>query len=262
MPFLELDGTLWELQGGETTVGSGEDATLRVDGRGLTANHFVVSVDVAGVVELRACSEHGVVVLNGSPARLEPISLGPGDVIAAGAARFRYLADESASDGAAPLDDGRTAHLIDEDRSGAYPLSAQAITIGRDTSSVIRIRNPRVSRFHADVRAEAGVHVLYPFGAGATRVNGKRIRAPHVLEEGDRIDIGGTVLRFTRAPLPGDVHPADAEWELNDSQAMRATLLHGAVTSGERPVPRRSPPLWLLVTAAVLLAAIGYLVLA
>jgi pSer/pThr/pTyr-binding forkhead associated (FHA) protein len=196
------------------------------------------------------------------------VTLVPGDVIAAGTARFRYLDDAEMLEafprevvGHAEGDaEAHAAHLIDEAAQGAYPLSQRTITIGRDTSSVIRLKDPRVSRYHADIRAEAGVYVLHPLGASGTYVNHERITAPRVLEEGDRIEIGGTALRFTRAPLPDEVHPADAEWELNDPQAMRATLLHGAVTAREDAVPEGPSRLWLLAAAAVLLAIVGYLV--
>ena len=156
--------------------------------------------------------------------------------------------------------DEAAAHLIDEGSRGAYPLAHRAITIGRDTSSVIRLKDPGVSRYHADIRAENGAYVLYPLGSSGTFVNSERIAAPRALAEGDRIEIGGLSLRFTRAPLPDDVHPADAEWELNDPQAMRATLMHEVVPPGAA-VSDRPSRFWILVALAVLLAVAGYAVL-
>lgn len=153
-----------------------------------------------------------------------------------------------------------TAHLIDEQSHGAYPLSHRTITIGRDGSSVIRLKDPGVSRYHADIRAEADGYVLHPLGSSGTYVNGERISAPRLLDEGDRIEIGGMSLRFTRAPLPDDVHPADAEWELDDPQAMRATLMHEAVAAGGGVVAAGPSRLWILAVVAILLAIVGYVV--
>lgn len=260
MPFLELGGTRFELRDGETTVGSGAQASWRLASHDLAAKHFIVAVDEAGSAALRPCSDHSVVVLNGRQAPPNDVTLSSGDLIAAGTARFRFLARESDASLPGQEEPVALAHLVDDEVSGAYQLSHRTITIGRDTSSVIRLKDPRVSRFHADIRAEAGVFVLYPLGSGGTYVNAERLTAPRVLQEGDRIEIGDTVLRFTRQALPDDVHPADAELELNDPQAMRATLLHGTVNGGERGAKEGRSRLWLLAAAAVGLAILGYII--
>ena len=45
MPYLELNGDVHELSDGETTVGSGAQATWRLAAHDLAARHFVVMVD-------------------------------------------------------------------------------------------------------------------------------------------------------------------------------------------------------------------------
>ena len=266
MPYLELNGALHELGEGETTVGSGAQATWRLPSHDLAARHFVVILDRTSGVELKPCSPQSVVVVNGEQVATGSVPLHAGDVIAAGGARFRFFDDaDSLGDAAtetAPEQAGAAAaHLIDEGERGAYPLTHRTTTIGRDVSSVVRLKDPRVSRFHADIRMEAGSWVLYPMGASGTVVNGQRISTPHVLREGDRLTIGGASFRFTRASLPADVQAAESVLELNDPQAMRATLLHGAVTTGEHPAAEGPSRLWLLAIVAVALAIIGWMML-
>ena len=266
MPYLELNGTTHELGEGETTVGSGAQATWRLLSHDLAARHFVVVRGPAGAVELQPCSPQSVVVVNGEQVSTGSVALRTGDVIAAGGARFHFIEDAGALGSLAarlPAADAgtTTAHLIDEGARGAYPLTHRTTTIGRDVSSVVRLKDPRVSRFHADIRMEAESWVLYPMGASGTVINGQRISTPHVLREGDRVTIGGSSFRFTRAPLPADVQAAEAVLDLNDPQAMRATLLHGAVTTGEHPVDEGPSRLWLLAVIAVALAVIGWMML-
>ena len=263
MPYLELNGAMHELTDRETTVGSGAQATWRLQAHDLAARHFVVVVDPSHGAELQPCSPQSVVVLNGEQVSVASAPLRAGDVIAAGGARFRFIDDPAAlaALAAEEAEPAAAAHLIDERVRGAYPLTHRTTTIGRDVSSVIRLKDPRVSRFHADIRMEAGSWVLYPMGASGTVVNGQRASAPHALREGDRVTIGGASFRFTQAPLPPDVQTAEAVLELNDPQAMRATLLHQAVTTGEHSASEAPSRLWLLAIVAVALAIIGWMVL-
>ena len=263
MPFLELNGEVHELSDAETTVGSGAQATWRLASHDLAARHFVVVLDPATGAELEPCSPQSVVVVNGKQVSTGRVALRAGDVIAAGEARFRFIEDRVAlaalTQRTSDASDG--AHLIDERARGAYPLTHRTTTIGRDVSSVVRLKDPRVSRFHADIRMEAGSWVLYPMGASGTVVNGQRISAPHVLCEDDRVSIGGSSFRFTKSPLPADVQAAESVLELNDPQAMRATLLHGVVTTGERPTAEGPSRLWLLALVAIALAILGWILL-
>ncbi|HUF28510.1 MAG TPA: FHA domain-containing protein [Gemmatimonadaceae bacterium] len=260
MTYLELNGTLKELGDGKLTVGSGAQATWRVTHHDLAARHFVVERDQADGIVLRPCSAQSIVVVNGRQVPMQELALHPGDVIAAGTARFRVVPNGDVPSTPLPEEPASAGHLIDERTMGAFPLSHRTTTIGRDTSSVIRLTNPRVSRFHADIRVEAGAFVLYPMGASGTAVNDERLSGPHVLREGDRITVGDATFCFTRAPLPADVHPADTELVLDDPQGLRATLLHGAVTTGEHASAERPSHIWLLAVVALGLAVLGYII--
>ena len=90
-------------------------------------------------------------------------------------------------------------------------------TLGRDPGNDIILRDPKVSRHHAEIVFERGFFVLHDLAsANGTYVNGKRIRvAP--LTHGARLRMGNTYGRFSEelptesdaAPLAAPVEPFD-----------------------------------------------------
>jgi pSer/pThr/pTyr-binding forkhead associated (FHA) protein len=72
-------------------------------------------------------------------------------------------------------------------------------TLGRDPGNDIILRDPKVSRHHAEIVFERGFFVLHDLAsANGTYVNGKRIRvAP--LTHGARLRMGNTYGRFSRS---------------------------------------------------------------
>ncbi|MFO0865611.1 MAG: ATP-binding protein [Gemmataceae bacterium] len=83
---------------------------------------------------------------------------------------------------------------IDEGRQ--FELRDAVISIGRDSSSRIRLNDTEVSRRHAEFRREGdGVRVIDVGSANGTFVNQKRVQEA-LLQPGDRIAIGQSVLVF------------------------------------------------------------------
>lgn len=257
MPVLENNGTTRELTTAETVVGSGATATWRVPGADLAAKHFIVAVGEDGNVSVRSCSTQNVVVVNGRQLGVRPLPLADGDTIAAGSTQFVFARDANALQPAREPDSS-AAHLVDERNRVAFPLSRRSVSIGRDQASIIAVRDPQVSRFHADVKSEAGVYVLYSMGSAGTKVNGHGVAAPRVLEPGDRIEIGGTSLTFTRGALPSGVRPTKGE-DADDATewSRRPTVTSAILTTGESQrmeTPGRSPVMMIgivLVVAAI-----------
>jgi pSer/pThr/pTyr-binding forkhead associated (FHA) protein len=70
-------------------------------------------------------------------------------------------------------------------------------TVGRDPGNDIILRDPKVSRHHAEIVFERGFFVLHDLAsANGTYVNGKRVRvAP--LTHGARLRLGNTYGRFS-----------------------------------------------------------------
>jgi DNA-binding SARP family transcriptional activator len=81
-----------------------------------------------------------------------------------------------------------------------FPLKAAVTTIGRRADQTIVLTDDRASRSHAAVRRSANGYELVDAGStNGTRHNGERVSGPVVLQPGDEIRIGTTVLQFVEA---------------------------------------------------------------
>jgi hypothetical protein len=76
-----------------------------------------------------------------------------------------------------------------------YPLDKPAVSIGRSAENDIRLADLKVSSRHAVIRQEGGRFILEDLGStNGTFVNGEQVAAPRLIGQGDRIQIGETVL--------------------------------------------------------------------
>ena len=172
--------------------------------------------------------------------------------------RPRASADTPAADTARQDTAVLAAWLLDEHARRAYPLERRAVTIGRDATSSIHLGDPSVSRFHADVRREAGMFVLYSTGSAGTKVNGQRVGGPVPLEEGDRVEIGGATLRFTRQAPAGAtlVRGGDAN---EDTLTRRATVTARQYDAADESAEGRGNRTLIVAVALAVIAALVYL---
>lgn len=116
----------------------------------------------------------------------------------AGAASTHTVAFSDASANQASFAQGSYARLIDRKTRREHELSSMRMLIGRESTNDIVVRDPNVSRTHAELRLEHGSSwVLTDLGStNGTFVNGREITA-QTLRDGDRIDIGVTSLLFS-----------------------------------------------------------------
>jgi len=151
-----------------------------------------------------------------------------------------------------------TAYLVYEFERRAYPLSDAGFTIGRDAGSNIVLREPSVSRSHAEVRAEGGEYVLHTTGATGTRLNGELLNTPRQLRDGDRIEVGTAELTFRRSKLPLGVSVVDrAEAHPLDDILSRRTTISNPILGGRHLVKRQNA-LPMVLLFLVLILAVGY----
>lgn len=272
MPFLELDGNadvaekLRQLEG-ETIVGSGAQSTWRIQRLDLAARHFAVRVDVAGAATVAPATPRSVVILNGRQVPHEGVPLASGDVLCAGSARFVFLASKSAPR-PAPVAAAQ-AYLIDSAGRKGYTLRRKVVQIGREIGCSIVLRDPSVSRFHADIRGEGGEHVLYSMGATGTKINGAPASEPRVLQEGDQIHVGATSFVFTRSRLPDGIKPTDFEDHADDSINRRATQVYQKAVTGAGPSVKKrgiaaaANPLMIgaIALSVLVIGVLGYMLL-
>ena len=261
MPFLELEGKP-DLENnprelvGDVVVGSGSQATWRLSGSDLAARHFRISL-TNGTAQVTPASPQNVVVLNGDQVPTDGSPLNSGDVLAAGQARFVFLTDLK-SKRPTPVTEMPEAHLIDVTNKKGYTLRRRVVQIGREIGCSIVLKDPTVSRFHADVRAEGGQFVLYAMGSSGTKVNGEPAVVPRLLREGDQITMGDTTFTFSALAMPAGIrsvqfedHEDDAFSRKNTQLAQRAvTMEHGKYKRGEK---KQLPLIPILIGAAVVI---------
>ncbi|MBN1774487.1 MAG: sigma 54-interacting transcriptional regulator [Deltaproteobacteria bacterium] len=85
-----------------------------------------------------------------------------------------------------------------EARTVPVPPDA-VLVVGRDEQAVVALADEKASRRHAEIRSAAGeVTVIDLRSTNGTFVNGERVTRTHVLEHGDEIRIGGTLLTLFR----------------------------------------------------------------
>jgi len=258
VPWLAFGMMTRELRDGDLIVGSAPDAGWRVTTGDLMPRHFALFVR-ARDVSVRACTTDNVVAVNGEQISAEPRALRDGDVISAGSGRFAYNNDAPR---ATPLDPPEflPAHLIDERRRLAHPLTNRSTSIGRDASNDVVLRDPGASRFHAEIRREAGGFALHTIGATGAAVNGVSSRAPRLLKEGDAVEIAFETFRFTQQPLPSDVSIAPMHVAENDESGRRATLSSEQLVVDEDNSAGRHSNRVKLMVAIVLVVVLALLI--
>jgi pSer/pThr/pTyr-binding forkhead associated (FHA) protein len=244
-----------ELRDGEIVIGSGADADWRISTADLRPRHFTITVYGLNA-SLRASSKDNVVVVNDKQLVGVPHLLNDGDVIAAGAGRFVF-SEDTPRIGPMPAESNEPVFLVNLSGNTGRQLLSRSTTLGRDASSTIVVNDPSASRFHAEVRREAGGFALHSMGTAGTLLNGRKISAPIVLAEGDVIEIARRKWRFTRtAPQAEAQAPRDAA----DSQWRARAPETGTLAAVPEPAQRSRWPK-LVTIAGILLAAatIGFL---
>jgi predicted component of type VI protein secretion system len=253
MSWLAFGTLTRELRDGEIVVGSGADADWPVATADLMPRHFQMTVK-GPMVSLRPCSDN-VVVVNGDQVVGTSRSIADGDAILAGSGRFVFTADAPQ---VAPVEPPATsqAYLIDEQARVAHPLLNRSAPIGRDASNAVVIRDPRASRFHAEIRREAGGFALHSIGASGTFLNGSVMASPSMLKEGDAIEIAFSPLRFTLLVPGADVAIAPPHSAENDEFNRKPTLSTDQVSDAGDPDSARLR----LAVIVVAILVVGFVV--
>jgi predicted component of type VI protein secretion system len=252
--WLSTEGAALQVSEGQTIVGSGPHAGWRLLAYDLAPKHFVVARH-GDRVTICAANVESVVAVNGRQIGTSPIDLHAGDMVDAGSTRFAFSRERTSGVSAAPVG---PAHIV-EARSGVvHPLSGSSVGIGRDRSNGILVRDPTASRFHAEIRQEAGGWVLHPRGSSGTAVNGRRVGTPERLQEGDRIEIGHIEMRFVASAAPADAPRAAAPTVEDQDRGHRRTIIQSAVMEIPREEARRSN-VWIFVLLGLVIVGTLYL---
>jgi len=247
--WLTLGSTTRELRNGEVVVGSGADADWRIPTADLMPRHFTVTVYDLNA-SLKPTTRDNVVAVNGKQVASTCV-LHDGDVILAGNGRFLFCdeAPRSAPDDSSP---SRTQFLINETARVTHELRSRSTTIGRDASNGIVVRDPAASRFHAEIRREAGGFVLHSMGSAGTTLNGRKLEGPALLGDGDQIHVAYTPFRFTGS-APAEIPLSDGPTNTRDSAARHPTLSTGKISV----VPKEGSKTIQVIVGLILVLAVA-----
>lgn len=109
-----------------------------------------------------------------------------------------------------------TFRLIDRIGGRVWPLSSEALVIGRGEACGVRVEDPLASRVHCKVWAEAArVYVEDLGSSNATLVNGAAVQSSEVAS-GDRLGIGSSVFEIESLDTLASMTNSDDEAETVD----------------------------------------------
>lgn len=131
--------------------------------------------------------------------------------------------------------ENRPVYLIFEFERRAYPIGAEPFTVGRGGSCDLVIREPAVSRVHAEITHSSDGIIIKPFGATPTMVNGAPVEGSSILHHGDQIDIGTAKLTFNEFSLPLGVSIVDKsrrKTDVDEDAATRRPTITNPILSG------------------------------
>lgn len=153
---------------------------------------------------------------------------------------------------------GADAWLVDERWFKVYPIVGDT-TIGRSAKCTIILRDPAVSRVHAEVIRRPNGYALRAHAA--TTLNGAEVSAESLLQEGDVIDIEVTTLRFTMSAPTGEMFLVSRDYPTpkDREEAPTRPTLHAMhpIT-----IASRVPVFWRRILIAVLLVGLLLFLLA
>jgi hypothetical protein len=108
--------------------------------------------------------------------------------------------------------------LIGADVGRTFALAEASTGLGRGKDVAVRLRDIAVSRHHARIRHHEGAFLLEDLDSpNGLFLNGKPVKTPTPLHEGDVIELGRTLLRFQapvgtpEAETPPETAPTPAE---------------------------------------------------
>ena len=156
---------------------------------------------------------------------------------------------------------GDAPYLVYEFERRAYPLYDAAFTIGRDAASNIVVREPTVSRSHAEVRRDGDEYFVHAVGATVTRHNGSPVTTPVKLTDGDRIEVGSAEISFRRGRLPLGVSIVDTASPIGhdpDVTTKRDTIANPILGASKGAVDKKKNTPGTLILFVVLIAAAVY----
>ena len=95
-----------------------------------------------------------------------------------------------------------------------FPLTAEATRIGRERINHIQVKNPTVSRFHAEIHRRGSCYSIEDkLSTNGTTLNGTALKGESTLSDRDVISLGEARLVFVMDPTdaPARFRPENLE---------------------------------------------------
>lgn len=146
---------------------------------------------------------------------------------------------------ASQLDSAMLVQYVDSQERLSWTLSREApITLGRDRSCAIQLRDRQISRHHACIVWVQDQYVIEDLGStNGTVVNRELCSRPHSLIDGDEIQLGGVTLNFLDEERTEPLVSTQPEAGLNVKHSSRSFSIDGVLA--EEPL---SPPQFRMLT--------------
>jgi pSer/pThr/pTyr-binding forkhead associated (FHA) protein len=210
------DGQVYPLAGDQVDVGGQEGDVVLRDDPYLSPRHARISRRGDTFVLRDLDSVNGVYL------RIrQPVDLCDGDMILAGQEVLRF---ETLPDAELPLGPAcvhgvmlfgtpevpRVARLVQYATEGVgrdvYYLYRDETILGRENGDVVFTDDPFLSRRHASVTVDRTHRRFVLRDLGSSNGTAVRLRAEHVLQDGDQFRVGRHLFRFDRVRAPGGRH--------------------------------------------------------
>jgi pSer/pThr/pTyr-binding forkhead associated (FHA) protein len=247
MPYLQSPDAQYPLAPGETRVGPGEGAQLRIPAGGAPGDAadaalVVISIGTDGAASLRVAQGDAGVFVNGVPVGREPAPLLHGDRVALHGVEMRFADEGQSGDTqeiptqsdvgvatpSAGIGEARSrGRLVSLTDGREYAVPEEGLVLGRDAGCDVVVVAPNVSRRHARITQVGGGYALVDTSSNGILVNGARVAGQLALARGDTVRIGPDEFRFYADPEP----PAPAR-SLDNTPSLQATA---AIPAIKRP---------------------------
>jgi hypothetical protein len=145
-------------------------------------------------------------------------------------AETQDMQEKDAADEGTPL---RLAFLI-VGGTKVYTIQAAVTNIGRRSDNHLIVDDPRISRYHAQVRYVRGRFIIFDLNStGGTYVNGQRVNQS-VLYPGDVISLSGLPIIFGQDSPPPGMSKGDTA-PLNLDSGDRSTAVLKSIPPSSKP---------------------------
>lgn len=124
-----------------------------------------------------------------------------------------------------------------------YPIMKTEVTIGRDPNAEILINDAEISRHHAVIKAGPEGYMIEDLGStNGTIINGQRIVGPHILHEGEMINLGEHIALIFEAQLDFDPDATLASARAAFPPPGTAPLMKPVLPPSNAPIPAYHSP--------------------